>query len=188
MRLRRSCPFSHDDDSIALDSTDLSLRPLSAWRLSTSHCAPLLPNDARWRFYNSWFKSSLLALPFPLDNDSTIFDLIAFSLRPLFPPMMTLHPLFNPTTILQFSTQWLFPCTFFRSATPDVSLRSLFRPMALDVSLHPLFCPTMTLQLSTRWLFPCAPLPPIGSRRLFAPLFRPSDLDVSLRPSSAHRI
>jgi hypothetical protein len=26
------------------DSTDLSLCPLSAWRLSTSHCAPLMPS------------------------------------------------------------------------------------------------------------------------------------------------
>jgi len=77
MRLRRSrpssAPFPLDDDSTPLHSTDLSLRPPSAWRLSTSHYAPLPPDN------NS---IALLTPLLPPDDNFATFRSMAPSLRP----------------------------------------------------------------------------------------------------------
>lgn len=143
MRLRRSYPFSPNDDSIALDSTDLSLRPPSTWWLSMFHCAPILPGYTRRRLYNSRLDGFLLAPPLPPDNDFITFDSMALYLRPLF----------HPTTILQFSTRRLFPCA---PLLPGGFRRLLAPPLPPDddsIALEALDSTTFSLRPSFAWRF-----------------------------------
>jgi hypothetical protein len=81
VRLRRSRPFSTplplDNDFALFHSTDLSLRPPSAWRLSTFPCAPLVPDNDSIALCSMalslhpsssrWFPTSAYA-PLSLDN------------------------------------------------------------------------------------------------------------------------
>jgi hypothetical protein len=142
---KRSCPFSHDDNSM-----DLSLRPL-------------LLSDSRRLI-------APLFCPATPDNNFITLDLRALSLHSLFHPTTTLQLSTQRLSPCAPSSAWRRFCN---SQFDGSFLTLLFYLAALDVSLRPLFRPTMTLQLSIRQLFPCTLFPPDGYRRLLAPFFHP---------------